>query len=269
MIVGLVGAFLTAAYMTRCVYLTFLGKPRGASAGLAAHGDEEHEIDDDRVLVDAGVVGATVTAARADRHPGRGGDRRGPRRPKAPLGHVVPSDAHADHGEHTGPHESSWLITVPLIILAFGALVAGFLEAPAFKTEKFKEWVEPAGVTVLYDEAARSKPARSPTLPAGGGEPPPAPSSPGRLGLLPPELNHAEFAWSKAAVSIVLVLAGIAVSGLVCWAFYERKSRCFVGLTDAQAPGRGRLQFLNKYYLDFLYENGVVGGDLGADRQPS
>ena len=34
-IIGLVGAFLTAAYMTRCVYLTFLGKPRGASAGLA------------------------------------------------------------------------------------------------------------------------------------------------------------------------------------------------------------------------------------------
>ena len=30
-IIGLVGAFLTAAYMTRCVYLTFLGKPRGAS----------------------------------------------------------------------------------------------------------------------------------------------------------------------------------------------------------------------------------------------
>ena len=62
--IGLIGAFLTAAYMTRCVYLTFLGKPRGASAGLASHGDEEHEIDDDRVLVDAGLVGATVDSPR-------------------------------------------------------------------------------------------------------------------------------------------------------------------------------------------------------------
>ena len=55
-IIGLFGAFLTAAYMTRCVYLTFLGKPRGAAAGHVVHGDEEHELDEDRVLVDAGVV---------------------------------------------------------------------------------------------------------------------------------------------------------------------------------------------------------------------
>ena len=67
----------------------------------------------------------------------------------------MPSDAHTGHGEHTGPHESNWLITVPLIVLAVGALVAGFLQAPAFKIEKFKEWVEPAGVTVLYDEGQR------------------------------------------------------------------------------------------------------------------
>jgi len=37
MIVGLVGAFMTAAYMTRATYLTFFGAPRGASAGQAAH----------------------------------------------------------------------------------------------------------------------------------------------------------------------------------------------------------------------------------------
>ena len=34
MIVGLIGAFMTAAYMTRCVYLTFFGEYRG---GHAAH----------------------------------------------------------------------------------------------------------------------------------------------------------------------------------------------------------------------------------------
>ena len=88
---------------------------------------------------------------RADRHPGGGAIAEG-LPPEGPLGHVVPSDAHTDHGEHTGPHESNWLITVPLIILAVGALVAGFLQAPAFKIEKFKDWVEPAGVTVLYDQ---------------------------------------------------------------------------------------------------------------------
>ncbi|MFM8852368.1 MAG: NADH-quinone oxidoreductase subunit L, partial [Acidimicrobiaceae bacterium] len=41
MIVGLVGAFMTAAYMTRATYLTFFGEPRGASAGHSSH--EPHD----------------------------------------------------------------------------------------------------------------------------------------------------------------------------------------------------------------------------------
>ena len=42
--------------MTRCIYLTFLGTPRGALGGIASHGDEAHELDEDLVLVEAGVV---------------------------------------------------------------------------------------------------------------------------------------------------------------------------------------------------------------------
>jgi len=65
-------------------------------------------------------------------------------------------------------------------------------------------------------------------------------------------------------VSILLVLAGIAVSGFVCWAFYERKSRFFVGLTERSRLARAGYTFLiNKYYLDFLYEKGVVGAISG------
>jgi NADH-quinone oxidoreductase subunit L len=37
LVVGLVGAFMTAAYMTRCVYLTFFGEPRGAAAHHHPH----------------------------------------------------------------------------------------------------------------------------------------------------------------------------------------------------------------------------------------
>src|SRR5439155_19060259 len=55
LVVGLVGAFLTAAYMTRCVYLTFFGEYRGSvahevaeirEAELEAEGDElvEHHL---------------------------------------------------------------------------------------------------------------------------------------------------------------------------------------------------------------------------------
>ncbi len=47
MIVGLVGAFMTAAYMTRATYLTFFGEPRGASAGENSHDSHDpHDAHD-------------------------------------------------------------------------------------------------------------------------------------------------------------------------------------------------------------------------------
>ena len=39
MIVGLVGSFLTAAYMTRCIYLTFFGEYRGGTSHPADDAD--------------------------------------------------------------------------------------------------------------------------------------------------------------------------------------------------------------------------------------
>ncbi len=264
-IVGLTGAFLTAAYMTRCVYLTFLGQPRGASAGLAAHGDEEHEIDDDRVLVDARLASPSVARHELIDTPAEGALAEG-EVPEGP-GHGAPDahDAHDAHGDHRGPHESNWLITVPLVVLALGALVVGFLQAPAFNIEKFKEWVEPAGVSVLYEQGAAVQ---------AGSEPAPAEGEEAAAGCaeevaegsacFAPELSHAEFAWSKAAISIVLVLAGIAVSGAVCLAFYGRRSPRLVGLTERSRLARAGYGFLiNKYYLDFLYERGLVAAVSG------
>jgi NADH-quinone oxidoreductase subunit L len=40
MVVGIIGAFMTAAYMTRCIYLTFFGEPRGAAADPHHHPHE-------------------------------------------------------------------------------------------------------------------------------------------------------------------------------------------------------------------------------------
>src|SRR5207244_707090 len=54
LVVGLVGAVMTAAYMTRCVYLTFHGEYRGAHEPHAIpHADEaEHDPADTPALVD-------------------------------------------------------------------------------------------------------------------------------------------------------------------------------------------------------------------------
>ena len=55
LIVGLVGAFMTAAYMTRCVYLTFFGEYRGGHHG-EAHADVTHAEGDELVEHDLAEV---------------------------------------------------------------------------------------------------------------------------------------------------------------------------------------------------------------------
>ncbi|MEI7972268.1 MAG: NADH-quinone oxidoreductase subunit L [Actinomycetota bacterium] len=110
MVVGLIGAFMTAAYMTRATYLTFFGEARGASAGI--HHDEHND----------------AHASAHDAHDSHDAH-----------------DAHAtDHADH-GPHESGWRITLPLVLLAILALGSGFLNAVPFgeKWERITKWVEP------------------------------------------------------------------------------------------------------------------------------
>jgi NADH-quinone oxidoreductase subunit L len=243
MIIGLTGAFLTAAYMARCVYLTFLGTYRGGE-----HGEHEHAPIPERVpamaLAHAAEpmaeeAGGTFVTAEDD--------------PDAFVSAQVlaetgqdPHDAHAahaafdashgvahagDHGhdEHHEPHESPPLITVPLIILAVLSLTAGFLNnaTSILTTEKFTEWVE---------------------------------ASP--LGGTFPEVVHATFHWSDALLSIGLAALGAVVAFFACVAIYERAM--LAGLTRRNKAAATGYAFLwNKYYLDALYENVVVAGIKG------
>ena len=116
MIIGLIGAFMTAAYMTRATYLTFFGEPRGAASG--EHHEERH---DDH-------------ATSHDSHDA----------------HAVHDSHGDDHASH-GPHESGWRITLPLVLLAVLALSSGFLNATPFgaKWERLKVWVEPRPEVVI------------------------------------------------------------------------------------------------------------------------
>jgi len=115
-IVGLVGAFMTAAYMTRCVYLTFFGEYRGG-----AEHSEEHELADD----DAHMALVGHDAGHDADH-----DK-----------HIPGFGAHADDGHGHGPHESNRLLTGPLWVLSFFAVFAGLLNAPGIL--KFEKWFQP------------------------------------------------------------------------------------------------------------------------------
>ncbi len=231
MVVGLGGAFLTAAYMTRATYLTFFGEPRGAAAG-------EHDAHDSHNAHGAHDVHDTHTS-------------------------------HDDHDAHAGPHESGALITAPIAILAVLAIGAGLFNATPFgeSWEYLKRWVEPRAVVVVEPHAGgpgESLVFTAPNAEEGHSKSPCGTETPVDGVCYAPQVSHAKFKWSKAFLSLAIVLAGIIVSWLLSAAFYGRRDPRLVGLTQRNALARAGYRVLaNKYYLDDLYERGIVGNISG------
>ncbi len=243
MIVGLAGAFLTAAYMTRATYLTFFGEPRGASAG--EHHDDDHGAHD---------AHADHGHGAHDSHADHGHDAHG----------------HDDHASH-GPRESGPLITIPLVILATLAISAGLINATPFGSnwENLKKWVEPRAEVVSATGIAQPHGSHGETRglvvtsgapSAEAGHKSPCGSETPESGVCyAPQLKHAPFKWSKAALSLAIVFSGMIISWLLCVQLYTRKNKALVGLTQRnKVLGAGYAFLENKYYLDHLYEKVVV-----------
>jgi len=198
--IGLAGAFMTTAYMTRATYLTFFGKARGAAAG-EHHGDghaEEHEREHEEHGVDVHVAAA--------------------------------HDAHDDHNAPAHPKgfifstESPALLVVPLIILAFLAVVSGYLNAAPFHIEKFTKWVDQVGPF--------------------------------------PDLVHPDFDYVLAASSVTLAVVAIGIASYF-W-FKREEIGALKGLTQRNKLAHAGYRFLEKkYYLDDLYEGVVVASVKG------
>ncbi|WP_067732054.1 NADH-quinone oxidoreductase subunit L [Novosphingobium naphthalenivorans] len=103
---GIFAALMTSFYSWRLVFLTFFGKPRWAESEHiqhAVHHHHEHLSDED-------------------------GD----------ADHAHGDHGHAAHGDGTAgyhPHESPWVMLLPLVILSVGAVFAGFVFQHAFVSE--------------------------------------------------------------------------------------------------------------------------------------
>jgi NADH-quinone oxidoreductase subunit L len=125
--VGLVAAFLTAFYMSRQVILVFFGKPRWDEAATEATGDEPEQ----------SAAEVTPNAEAGDSEPA----------PTITSASVATSVEHGDAaGGHSTihPHESSWLMTLPLVVLAGGAALAEVVNLPfQSKIEFLQHWLEP------------------------------------------------------------------------------------------------------------------------------
>jgi len=114
-------ACFTTFYMFRLIFLTFTGKARWEPVEHHGHEEEEaHGHDDDH---------GHDSHGHADEHDDHGHHAAPAVAHKAEVGHGKKHGAqgHDDHGHgHShmpDPHESPWTMTVPLMILAFFALI--------------------------------------------------------------------------------------------------------------------------------------------------
>jgi NADH-quinone oxidoreductase subunit L len=132
-------------------------------------------------------------------------------------------------GEYRGeghPHESPKAITIPLWILAGAAVVVGFVNLP--------ERLAPDSFALRFEHYVQ------PTFAF-------------------PEIEAPEFSFVIAGASIALALVAIALA----WLYYERNLGPH-GLTERNALARTGYRILeNKYYLDWLYTDVIVGSIKG------
>jgi NADH-quinone oxidoreductase subunit L len=166
-LVGFITAGMTAFYMTRLMGLTFWGEERFRKVHAGGEADEAHAAAHDKDLKPHDAV----VASAGDRPHHQPGEHVGAHDATDRL-----DAAGVPHG-HFEPHESPRSMTLPLIVLAVGAVVAGWLGIPGgSRINAFERWLEPVIVDVNRTPAARfhateaAPGATSPAAPEPGGE---------------------------------------------------------------------------------------------------
>ena len=246
-VIAVITAFMTAFYMFRLMSMTFFGGYRGpawetaghaAVATAALHGvphpadphahGQAHKKDHEVTHGPAEPHGHLPDEDRAARAPG-----------------VKKDDAHGGHGHGAwhGPHESPPPMTFPLMALAVGAIVAGFVGVPAALggNNAIEHFLEPS-FTAQHVEG-RAEPAAEP---AEGEHAAPHASRRLELGLM--------------GFSVLIALAGIGLA----YKFYVTSPEISEQLAERWA-GAHRL-LLHKYYVDELYNATIISGTFAAAR---
>ena len=192
--VAVVTAGMTAFYMFRLISMTFFGPYRGPAWEHAPAG------------MDRGATGQD---------------------------HGTTNPGHDAHPVWNGPHESSKMMTWPLMVLAMGAMIAGFVGVPEalYGNNAVEHFLEPsftAGVAGSAEPVAEeAAPHMSPA---------------GELGLM--------------VLSIGVAVIGIALA----YHFYVRRPEKSSQLAERFA-GAHRI-LTNKYYVDELYDATAVRGTV-------
>jgi len=233
---AVVTALMTAFYMFRLMYMTFYGGYRGPAWETGGHG--------------------------AAAHGGHHADAHG-------HGHAAADDSAGHghgHGAWHGPHESPTAMTFPLMALAVGAVVAGFLGIPAAilpSGSAIEQFLEPSFTASAAAEAGQT--AASPEAVAAATHAEPAGAEPAAQGAAAGH-EAAEHHMSTAGelglmgFSVLVAVAGI----LTARKFYVTNPEISQGLAHRYAGAHRILS--NKYYVDELYDATAISGTFSAAR---
>jgi NADH-quinone oxidoreductase subunit L len=236
-------AFMTAFYMYRLMAMTFFGEYRGPSwdhaavahpsdvklatahgvahpADAHAHGhaaQQDHEVSH-------GLADAHATHAAHDDHGGGHG-----------------------HGPWHGPHESPRPMTTPLMLLAVGAVVAGFVGIPVALGggNTIEHFLEPSFTAQATESSAGLQAGRV------------------------SEAQHEEEKEPETsrAVELGLMLFSVAIAAggiFLARTFYQTSPEISERLAEQYAGAHRTLS--NKYYVDELYNGTVISGTMASGR---
>ncbi len=167
----------------------------------------------------------------------------------APAGHAH-DDANAAHGHgaghgHGAPHEAPPSMALPLIVLAIGSVVAGYVGIPhALGGHNLIEgFLEPS-----FEVHQTVAPGETPAVPvAAAGAAPLAAEG---------EADHAA-ADLRTEQMLMAISTGIAVAGIGIAMFFWLRRPAAAAALERQFSGVHRL-LLNKYYLDEIYNAVIV-----------
>ncbi|MEI6667408.1 MAG: NADH-quinone oxidoreductase subunit L [Acidobacteriota bacterium] len=264
--VAVVSALMTAFYMFRLMSMTFFGPYRGpAFDGPGGHGH-----------------------ASAGHGHGQAGHA-----PAAVGGHggQADDDSHGGgHGEWHGPHESPRAMTLPLLALAAGALVVGFVGVPPalgggnaiehFLHPSFTAQASAAHATLAapamsdgaaaageHGSAGESKSAVPGAHGASGG-PKGAPSGAATHGEAPAEASEGgeagHMSW-VGEIGLMLLSVCVGIIGIMAaYRFYVRAPEISDKLAQRWAGAHRVLS--NKYYVDEAYDATAIAGTMAAAR---
>jgi NADH-quinone oxidoreductase subunit L len=245
-VIAVAAAMMTAFYMFRLVAMTFLGAYRGPAWDAAGHTPAIAPQDRAKDVRLAAAHGAPHPAdAHAHGH-GHEDDHEVAHGPAEPHDHVP---AHG-HGIWHGPHESPTPMTFPLMALAVGAIVAGFVGVPAALGggNAIEQFLEPSFTAQAAAETSGA-PGTSRVLRQADHEEEPGEhvSRATELGLM--------------GLSVLIAAFGIGLANK----FYVTNPEISEQLATRWAGAHRTLE--NKYYVDELYDATVISGTFSAGRQ--